>query len=319
MSYYLGDETFAARPITTGRPTEIRKAYDRKTVHAHLCRYGRRPLNRQSYPVSGVPVSGDGIGNPDARTQAAMIRNAFKGTVFFGGGQLNGVEAQAARIRAAYKGSILWGGGQLNDASGLGDLLPWGMALIPGSRMFDRASASGPSTWTRSSGIGIPGSLSGRRKPGSGRSRGGLGDAGDFSLGASILDPIAPFAPSFSSSLVTTSAPTPSGGGLFDSIMNLWDSRPDALKAIRIRVKPQQVAAVAQRLVKPGQVQSAVDYARAYGLDPSMLTMAGEVPITGTMAGQGYRIAGIDIGQYLPWIIGGGVALLVLPMVLGKR
>lgn len=102
---------------------------------------------------------------------------------------------------------------------------------------------------------------------------------------------------------------------LLTGAMNLWDSRPQVLKNISLKVDPNVAMAAAQKLVSAGQVSKAVDYLRSVGINPSYLG----VPVTGAQAGYGYQLAGMNIQQYLPWIIGGGAVLLILPMVLGKK
>lgn len=134
------------------------------------------------------------------------------------------------------------------------------------------------------------------------------------SLGASILDPLSitsNFTPSIPS-VVAAPPPASSGWGLVDSVVSLWNARPQVLKDIKIRINPAQAAQAAG--LTPAQVQNAVNYARQMGLDPSYRG----VPITGAGANAGYRIAGMDLGQYLPWIIGGGAALILLPMLMRK-
>jgi hypothetical protein len=67
--------------------------------------------------------------------------------------------------------------------------------------------------------------------------------------------------------------------------------------------------------VSPEKMESAVDKMRRLGIDP---TYKG-VPLTGSQVGLGYRLAGIDWVSYMPWIIGGGAALFLLPMLMRKR
>lgn len=102
---------------------------------------------------------------------------------------------------------------------------------------------------------------------------------------------------------------------LLTGALNLWDSRPQVLKNISFKVDPNVAMATAQKLVSAGQMAKAVDYLRSVGINPSYLG----VPVTGTQAGYGYQLAGMNLGQYLPWIIGGGAILLLLPMVIGRR
>ena len=134
------------------------------------------------------------------------------------------------------------------------------------------------------------------------------------SLGASILDPlsiVSNYVPGIPS---VVAAPTPQSSSVWDlpsAIANLWNSRPDVLKKIKVRVNPVKVA---QQVLSPSQVQAAVDYARQMGIDPSYHG----VPITGYSANAGYRIAGMDLGQYFPWIIGGAALLFIVPMVMKK-
>ena len=104
-----------------------------------------------------------------------------------------------------------------------------------------------------------------------------------------------------------------------NSLVDMWNNRPQAVKNIRVRVNPTKVVQAAQRVLPPGQVNQAVEYARRMGIDPTFLTQAGEVPITGNMAEGVYRGEGIDWQTYLPWIAGGAAAFVLLPHILGRR
>ena len=129
------------------------------------------------------------------------------------------------------------------------------------------------------------------------------------------------FTSSFTPSAASAPAPA-SSGGIFDSIVNLWNSRPDVLKKIRIRMKPQAVAQQAQRIIGPNQVQQMVDYARAQGIDPTYLTQYGEVPVTGALAKYGYQYqAGAfdNLSSYVPYILGAGAVLAVVASQRGSR
>jgi hypothetical protein len=135
-------------------------------------------------------------------------------------------------------------------------------------------------------------------------------------LGASILDPLSVM-PVFVPSMSAAPTPAPTGGfwNPLSNLVELWNQRPQVLKNIRIKVAPQQVMSMAQSVVKPSQVSGAVDQLRAWGVN---LDYQG-VPISGTTAGAGYRIAGMDLGQYLPWIAGGAALLFVVPMLMRKN
>jgi hypothetical protein len=111
-------------------------------------------------------------------------------------------------------------------------------------------------------------------------------------------------------------APAPSS--VWDPIKSalaLWDARPQAMKNVRFTVDPNQAMRALQTVVKPGQVSGAVNWLRSQGLMPSYQG----VPITGDMAGYGYQAAGFDFGKYLPWILGGGALLFVVPMLMKRR
>jgi hypothetical protein len=152
-------------------------------------------------------------------------------------------------------------------------------------------------------------------------------------LGASIFDPIAPLTSSFAPESILTpmkitagftptlpsviATPAPASSTVWNpitSLLSLWDQRPQVLKDIRLSVNPNQAMAALQNVVKPSQVSGAVTMLRSWGINPSYQG----VPVTGPMAGAGYQVAGMNIGQYLPWIIGGGAVLLLLPMLMKK-
>lgn len=117
-------------------------------------------------------------------------------------------------------------------------------------------------------------------------------------------------------SVVAAPAPAPSTvWNPITSLLSLWDQRPQVLKDIRLSVNPNQVVRTLQNVVSPGQVSGAVNQLRAWGITPSYQN----VPVTGTMAGAGYQAYGMNLSQYLPWIIGGGAILLLAPMLMGKR
>ena len=209
----------------------------------------------------------------------------------------------------------------------LGIALPWNFSDIPGRGSLtrvDTANRSGysPSTWKSFSPFGAPRSMG--RKPGTGRSRGGLGDAGDAgdtSLGLSFNVPalVSNFRPTQTGvSPVTPASGASSFWNPLASMVNLWNNRPQVLKDIRLRVNPSQVVRQAQNILPPGQLNQVVENARRMGIDPSFLTKYGEVPITGNMAEYGYRSQGIDWATYLPWIAGGAAAFVLLPMILKK-
>lgn len=102
---------------------------------------------------------------------------------------------------------------------------------------------------------------------------------------------------------------------LVTGAMNLWDQRPQVLKDLSFKVDPNVAMAAAQKLVSAGQVTKAVDYLRSVGINPSYLG----IPVTGTTAGAAWTVGGMNIGSYLPWILGGGAVLILLPMLMGKR
>lgn len=116
----------------------------------------------------------------------------------------------------------------------------------------------------------------------------------------------------------TVAAPAPASSSFWDpfaSVVQLWNERPQVLKDIRINVDPNRVMQAAQSVVKPGQLQNFVNQASQWGVNLDYRGM----PISGQTAGFGYRLAGIDWAGWMPWIIGGGVALVALPMLMGKR
>lgn len=99
------------------------------------------------------------------------------------------------------------------------------------------------------------------------------------------------------------------------SLLNLWDARPQVLKDIRLSVNPNQAMRALQTVVKPGQISGAVDQLQRWGVNTSYQG----VPVSGTMAGYGYEAAGFDFQKALPWILGGGALLFVIPMLTKKR
>jgi hypothetical protein len=127
-------------------------------------------------------------------------------------------------------------------------------------------------------------------------------------LGASILDPIS-ISPGFTPSLPSPAQTPDASRGPFSWLKSLVP------KGVDVSFNPNQAVSTAQRYLKPGQVSYFVDLLRKWGVEP---TYQG-VPITGGMASTGYRIYGMNIGQYLPWIIGGGAVLLALPMLMSKK
>ena len=244
----------------------------------------------------------------------------------------------------------------------LGVALPWNFSDIPGRGSLtttDTVNRVGysPSTWQSFTPFGTSRRLG--RKPGTGRSRGGLGDAeaapggGPFQKptsmnlnvnpgtvfwgglqinGADDLDEDSSLGLSFNvPSLVSNFNPMPSslapvtpasGASSFwdplSTLLNFWNSRPQVVKDIRLRVNPVQAIQAAQTILPPGKVGDIVNSARAMGLDPSFLTKYGEVPITGNMAEYGYRAQGFDWQAYLPWIAGGAAAIFILPMLMKR-
>lgn len=224
--------------------------------------------------------------------------------------------ARKTTVRKSYRGRRLKPCRKPMYRTDLGEWLPWSFNTQPGKGSLVQAS---PSRVTTRSVFGFSRSLSTRRKPGSSRSKGGLGENDiDEVLGLSFN------IPALTSSFTPTSAAAPASGAdsfwsPFESITNLWNSRPEALKKIRIRVNPTKVAQAASKILPPGQVEKAVDYARRMGIDPTYLSQFGEVPITGQMARYGYEARATDWSEYLPWILGAGAAVVLLPMVLGKK
>lgn len=127
----------------------------------------------------------------------------------------------------------------------------------------------------------------------------------------------------FTSSFVPSSAPAApaeSGGfmGGLASLVNLWNNRPEELKKIRIRIKPDAVMRQVQSVLPSSTVASATDRLRAMGIDPRYLYGGQEIPMTGNMVGGAYYGAGIDWQAWMPWILGGGAALLLLPALMRK-
>lgn len=222
------------------------------------------------------------------------------------------------RVRKAYRGRPCGPNRKPMYRTGpsvLGDWLPWNFNMQPGkgSLVPERSKR-----FVSQSPFGYSRSLSTRRKPGRGRSVGGLGDDMDESLGLSFNVPAltTSFAPS--ATQATPASSSDSFWSPFEAITNLWNSRPEALRKIRVRVDPAKVAQAASKVLPPGQVGKAVDYARRMGIDPSYLTQFGEVPITGDMAQYGYQARAIDWSEYLPWILGAGAAVVLLPMLLKR-
>lgn len=134
------------------------------------------------------------------------------------------------------------------------------------------------------------------------------------SFGASILDPIAPLVSTFTPSVPTVpsvvTAPAPSGG----LISGIFDSAANFMKNISVSVDPAKTIAAIQQVIKPNQVGYLAGQLQRFGINPSYMGM----PVNQYTAQYGYQAAGINWSQYLPWIIGGGAALLVLPMLMKK-
>jgi len=222
------------------------------------------------------------------------------------------------RVRKAYKARPCTPNRKPMYRTDLGDYLPWGFTARPGQGSL--VPVTQPSRYVSRSPFGFSRSLDTRRKPGSGRSRGGLGeDDIDEVLGLSFN------VPALTSRFTPSATPTTPASGAdsfwspFEAVTNLWNSRPEALRKIRVRVDPTRVAQAASKVLPPGQVAKAVDYARKMGIDPTFLSKFGEVPITGDMAQYGYEARATDWSQYLPWIVGAGVAVVLLPMALRRR
>lgn len=212
------------------------------------------------------------------------------------------------RVRKAYKGLPCGPNRKPMYRTGqnvLGDWLPWRFSTQPG----------------RGSLVPLTSKNRFRRKPGCGRSAGGLGDDMDESLGLSFNVPgfTSSFTPSPSLAPVTPASGASSFWNPIETITNLWNNRPEAVRKIRVRIDPTKAAQAVSRVLPPGQVGKAVDYARRMGIDPSYLTQFGEVPITGDMAQYGYQARAIDWSEYLPWILGAGAAVVLLPMLLKRR
>jgi hypothetical protein len=209
-----------------------------------------------------------------------------------------------------------------NIAPKLGDPLPWMFDSKPGSgSLWAPASKENSQEFAPRS---IFGYTKSRKKPGTGRSRGGLGNA-DEMLGLSFNIPslTTSYTPPASSGPTSLSPVTPASGtstfwNPLESIFKLWDQRPAELKKIRIRLNPTKVAQAAATVLPPDKVGKAIDYARRLGFDPTYLTKFGEVPITGDMARYGFQAQTIEWGKYLPWIIGAGAAVVLVPMLLKK-
>jgi hypothetical protein len=212
----------------------------------------------------------------------------------------------------------------------LGIALPWNFLFQPGESsvtpiaQVSRESYT-PSSWSSRSVFGY--SKRSSRKPGTGRSRGGLGTSdNDESLGLSFNIPAltTSYTPPESFSPTSAAPVTPASGAdsfwnPLATIVEAWNNRPQVLKDIRIRVNPTKAAQFGAGILPPKAVGQAIDYARNMGFDPTYLTKYGEVPITGTMAQYAYQARATDWSAYLPWILGAGAAVIVLPMVLGKR
>jgi len=196
----------------------------------------------------------------------------------------------------------------------LGDWLPWGFTTQPG-----RGSLVPVTRPTRNESRSLFG-FSRTHKPGTGRSKGGLGDSDqDEMLGLTFNVPALTSSFTQSNPQATPASGASDSWNTIESIMNLWNNRPEAFKKIRIRINPTKVAQAASRVLPPGKVNEAVEYARRMGIDPSYLSQFGEVPITGDMAQYGYEARATDWSQYLPWILGAGAAVVLLPMVLKGR
>lgn len=223
-------------------------------------------------------------------------------------------------VRKAYRGKRSKPNRKPMYRTDSGQWLPWSFNTEPGKGSL--VPISSDRVTTRTPFFGFSKSLSARRKPGSGRSKGGLGeDDIDEVLGLSFNVPAltSAFTPSSMLSPVTPTSGASSFWSPFESITNLWNNRPEALRKIRIRVNPTKVAQLASKVLPPSQVGKAVDYARRMGIDPTYLSQFGEVPITGDMARYGYEARATDWSGYLPWILGAGAAVVLLPMVLGKK
>lgn len=228
--------------------------------------------------------------------------------------------ARKTSVRKSYRGRRLKPNRKPMYRTDLGAWLPWSFNTHPGKGSLVIPD-SPQRTTTRSALFGIPRRLTTRRKPGSGRSQGGLGSNDiDEVLGLSFNVPAltSGFTPSSSLAPVTPASGAGSFWSPFEAITNLWNNRPEAVKKIRLRVDPTKVAQAASKVLPPGQVGKAVDYARRMGIDPTYLSQFGEVPITGDMARYGYEARATDWSEYLPWIIGAGAAVVLLPMVLKR-
>jgi hypothetical protein len=114
-------------------------------------------------------------------------------------------------------------------------------------------------------------------------------------------------------------APTPASSSSIwsplTSLVNLWNERPQVLKDISFKVNPTQVMQAAQSVVQPAQVSGFVRFLQSIGIQPTYQN----VPVSGPMASAGYQYAGMNLAQYLPYIIAGGAALFLLPKLMGGR
>lgn len=232
--------------------------------------------------------------------------------------------ARATTVRKSYKARPCRPCRPPMYRTDLGEWVPWSYNTQPGRGSLVPRSSN---RFSSRSVTGFSRSLATRRKPGRGRSQGGLGaDDVDEALGLSFNVPgyTSRFLPEGSSGGFAQNTVAPaSGAGSFwsplDAVMKLWDSRPEAVRKIRVRFNKAKVAQAVSKVISPAQAKVVVDYARKLGLDPSYLSPYGEVPITGDMAQRGFEMSTIDWKEYLPWILGAGAAIVVLPMVLGKR
>jgi len=155
-----------------------------------------------------------------------------------------------------------------------------------------------PLNYRRYPTVGVPVAVDMERSPGAS----GLGqlpvDMGRLPFNLQVLKTMDP-----------TSRP-PGPPTLVDTLLKLWNQRPESLKRLRFRLNPTRLMQTVQTVVPGKTVAQAAAAMRAAGITPTMLTAGGEVGITPELARAGYEAAGVDWKSYVPWVIGGGVILV---------
>lgn len=287
--YYLGQDTTAVKPVTR-RTTWTRPMFNQLRTQQFLMKKGRCPSNRKAYPTAGVPVGVHKVPGWGQWQRRLAIAGQKKPDAFsaprpgwFGAMQTALMKARAAQGPAPRPGRPL---SAFFTRPTMGHYLNTDMHLAPGRQ------------------LGTPVLLDMHLEPG-----GQLGGLTDFFSVPALTSSFTP-APAATTVSAGSSVWSPIAG-----LVNLWNERPQVLKDIKIKVDPNTVMRTMQSVVSPGQVSSAVNKLQQWGVNLDYKGM----PVGGQTAGLGYQLAGVNWSQYMPWIIGGGVALLALPLLMGKR